>query len=69
MHRYPGVSLDVIAHGARGHAPVHLLLISAAEIGFVWDGVRVGWIRSELPPAQDAFWSVHRSSKSSLSFV
>ena len=26
--------LDLIAHGAPGHGPVHLLLISAAEIGF-----------------------------------
>ena len=61
--------LDLIAHGARGHAPVHLLLISAAEIGFVWDGVRVGWIRSEPPPAWDAFWSCSPQLKSSLSFV
>ena len=32
--------LDLISRGAQGHGPVHLLLISAAEIGFAWDGVR-----------------------------
>ena len=26
------------------------LLISAAEIGFVWDGEQQGWIRAALPP-------------------
>ena len=26
--------LDLISRGAQGHGPVHLLLISAAEIGF-----------------------------------
>ena len=30
--------LDLISRGAPGHGPVHLLLISAAEIGFAWDG-------------------------------
>ena len=30
--------LDLIAHGAPGHGPV-LLLISASEIGFSWNGV------------------------------
>ena len=42
--------LDLIAHGAAGHGPVHLLLISAAEIGFAWDGEQQGWIRAALPP-------------------
>ena len=38
--------LDLIAHGADGHGPVHLLLTSAAEIGFAWDGEeRVGFGR------------------------
>ena len=32
--------LDLILRGAQGHGPVHLLLISAAEIGFAWDGRR-----------------------------
>ena len=26
--------LDLISRGAQGHGPVHLLLISAAELGF-----------------------------------
>ena len=30
--------LNLISTGAPGHGPVHLLLISAAELGFVWDG-------------------------------
>ena len=42
--------LDSIAHGAPGHSLVHLLLISAAEIGFAWDGEQQGWIRAALPP-------------------
>ena len=28
--------LDLVSRGAHGHGPVHLLLISAAEIGFAW---------------------------------
>ena len=27
---------DLIASGARGHGPIHLLLASAAQIGFAW---------------------------------
>ena len=42
--------LDLISRGAQGHGPVHLLLISAAEIGFAWDGGEKGWIRVSLPP-------------------
>ena len=30
--------LDLLAHGADGHGPVHLLLSSSAEVGFAWDG-------------------------------
>ena len=38
--------LDLIAHGAPGHAPVQLVLIWAGEIGFVWDmgRSRVGFV-------------------------
>ena len=36
--------LDLVAHGAPGDGPVHLLLISAAGIGFVWDAAQQGWI-------------------------
>ena len=43
--------LDLISQGAQGHGPVHLLLISAAELGFACDardGVR---LCSGLPPS------------------
>ena len=30
--------LHLISRGSQGHGPVHLLLISAAELGFAWDG-------------------------------
>ena len=30
--------LDLISRGAQGHGPIHLLLISAAELGFARDG-------------------------------
>ena len=42
--------LDLISRGAQGHGPVHLLLISAAELGFAWDGGEKGWVRVSLPP-------------------
>ena len=53
--------LDLISRGAPGHGPVHLLLISAAEIGFAWDSGEQGWIRVSLPPQgriqQQRTWS------------
>ena len=42
--------LDLISGRAQGHGPVHLLLISAAELGFAWDGNEHGWVRVSLPP-------------------
>ena len=42
--------LDLISRGAQGHGPVHLLLISAAELGFAWDGAERGWVRVSHPP-------------------
>ena len=42
--------LDLISRGAQGHGPVRLLLTSAAEVGFAWDGDERGWVRSFLPP-------------------
>ena len=42
--------LDLISRGAQGHGPVHLLLTSAAELGFAWDAAEQGWIRVSLPP-------------------
>ena len=41
---------DFISRGAQGHGPVHLLLISAAELGSAWDGDEKGWVRVSLPP-------------------
>ena len=42
--------MDLISRGAQGHGPVHLLLISAAELGFAWDGAEKGWVRVSLTP-------------------
>ena len=42
--------LDLISRGAQGHGPVHILLISAAEIGFAWDGDEKAWVRVSFPP-------------------
>ena len=42
--------LDLVARGAQGHGPVHLLLTSAAELGFAWDGGEQGSVRASLPP-------------------
>ena len=42
--------LDLLAHGADGHGPVNLHLVSATEIGFAWDGMERGWLRAALLP-------------------
>ena len=42
--------LDLISRCAQGHGPVHLLLISAAELCFAWNGDEKGWVRVSLPP-------------------
>ena len=43
-------TLDIIARGAPRHGPVHLLLSSAAELGFAWDGEKkVGFGQPSLP--------------------
>ena len=42
--------LDLISRGSQDHGPVHLLLISAAELGFAWDDDEKGWVRVSLPP-------------------
>ena len=42
--------LDLFLARAQGHGPVHLLLLSAAELGFAWDGAEHGWVRVSLPP-------------------
>ena len=48
--------LDLIAHGAGGHGPVQLLLTSANELGFAWDGEEKGWIRAALLPLRAIFF-------------
>ena len=66
--------LDLICRGAQGHGPVHLLLISAAELGFAWDGDERGWVRPSLPPVRvmtgpiQHFFSHLRKRKDSFSF-
>ena len=42
--------LDLISGGSQGHGPVHLLLISIAELGPAWDGAERGWVRVSLLP-------------------
>ena len=37
------------ADGCPGHGPAHLLIESAAAIGFVWSPDVVGWVREGLP--------------------
>ena len=41
--------LEHVADGCPGHGPAHLLVISAAEIGFVWSPDLIGWVRDGLP--------------------
>ena len=50
--------MDLISRGAEGHGPVHLLLTSAAELGFAWDGDEKGWVRISLPPLRMRIGSV-----------
>ena len=42
--------IDLISRGAQGHGPVHLLILSAAELGFAWDVAEKGWVRVSLSP-------------------
>ena len=41
--------LESTAEGSPGHGPVHLLLQSAAVIGFRWDPLELAWDRPGLP--------------------
>ena len=56
--------LDLISRSTQGHGPVHVLLISAAELGFAWDGDEKGWVRVSLPhlrmtgPVQHYYYSI-----------
>ena len=40
--------LSAISTGVRGHGPIHLLLASAAKIGFVWNSEECCWVRPGL---------------------
>ena len=42
--------LDLISREVQFHGPFYLLLISAAELGFAWDGDEKGWVRV-FPPS------------------
>ena len=41
--------LDMVGEGCPGHGPIHLLSVSATEIGFQWDPHVLAWIRPGLP--------------------
>ena len=40
---------QMVGEGSPGHGPVHLLSASAAETGFQWDPLALGWSRPGLP--------------------
>ena len=42
--------LDYASAGSPGHGPIHLLIQSADDLGFLWDSEQAGWIRPGLPP-------------------
>ena len=41
--------LEMVSEESRGHGPTHLLSASAAEVGFQWDLVWMGWSQPGLP--------------------
>ena len=41
--------LEMVSEGSPGHGPVHLLSASAAEVGFRWDPLSMGWTWPGLP--------------------
>ena len=41
--------LEMVSEGCPGHGPIHLLVASAAEIGFRWDPLTLAWSRPGLP--------------------
>ena len=41
--------LEMVGEGCLGHGPFHLLVASAAEIGFRWDPLTLAWSRPGLP--------------------
>ena len=57
---------DLNSRGAQGHGPVHLLLTSAAEVGFAWDDGEKGWVRPSLPPLRMMAGPIQHFSSSIL---
>ena len=47
---------------------IHLLLISAAELGIAWDGDEKGWVRVSLPPLRMITGPVQHFCSSILRF-
>ena len=45
--------LDLISRGPQGHGPVHLLLISAAELGFCLEMEEEKGLGSGFPPSPE----------------
>ena len=41
--------LELVGEGGPGHGHIHLLSASAAEVGFRWDPLMLGWSRPGLP--------------------
>ena len=41
--------LEMVSEGCPGHGPIHLLVSSAAVIGFRWDPLSLAWSRHGLP--------------------
>ena len=41
--------LELVSEGCPFRGPAHLLVASAAEVGFHWDTLALGWSRPGLP--------------------
>ena len=41
--------MEMVSEGCPGHGLIHLLVASAAEIGFQWDPLTLAWSRPGLP--------------------
>ena len=56
--------LAAISTGVKGHGPIHLLLTSAAKIGFIWDADACNWTRPGLAPLHliSSPWQVFQTS-------
>ena len=41
--------IEMVSEGSPGHGPIYLISARAAEIGFRWDPLALGWSRPGLP--------------------